>query len=545
MKRFVILIVILTGFLGLHAQSFDVSAQTTTPGDSLKGAPANWFNLDFTVDKVRGMSTEKAYAELLKDKTSKPVIVAIIDGGTDILHPDLQENIWINEDEIPGNQIDDDQNGYVDDINGWNFIGGKNGENVDQDALELTRIYAPLSEKFYRKTKAEIAPEEQDEYKEYLKLRAEYESELELAKSNYEVIVKIKELMPIVIANTERIMGKSDYTLEELKGKEADNELNQQMIDLMIFIKENDLEGEGIDEVIKQFEDRVNYHLNLDFNPRYIVGDDYENIEDRFYGNNDVIGPDSEHGTHVAGIIGAVRDNETGINGIASNVKLMIIRAVPNGDERDKDVANAIRYAADNGARVVNMSFGKEFTAHKGWVDDAVRYAMQKNVLLVHAAGNDAKNNDKKPTYPNPYFLNSEEVATNWLEVGASSWKDDFVGVFSNYGKKTVDVFAPGVDIMSTTPDQKYKALDGTSMAAPMVSGLAALILSYYPELTAPALKEVIVNSCQLYANETVSLPSDSEKTKKTKFGKLSKTGGIVNVPNALKIAGEKSPAVK
>jgi subtilisin family serine protease len=280
-------------------------------------------------------------------------------------------------------------------------------------------------------------------------------------------------------------------------------------------------------------------HLNLEYNPRTLVADNPEDINDRLYGNNNVIGPRADHGTPVAGIIGAVRGNNLGIDGIAQEVQLMILRAVPQGDERDKDIALAIRYAVDNGAHIINMSFGKDFSPHKHYVDEAVQYAEAHNVLLVHAAGNDGQNIDLVDNFPTKHYKAGKQ-ANNWIEVGATSLKADknFNGIFSNYGKQNVDLFAPGVDVISLAPDNKYDKMDGTSFAGPVVSGVAALVWSYYPELTAQELKEVLMKSCTLYPKLKVHTPAeDPTKKQKVNFSDLSVTGGVVNAYEALKLA--------
>jgi subtilisin family serine protease len=297
-----------------------------------------------------------------------------------------------------------------------------------------------------------------------------------------------------------------------------------------------------VEDELQTLEKRVKYSLNPDFDPRPIVGDDYQDVTQRNYGNSDVIGPDPMHGTHVAGIIGAVRDNDLGIQGIAPAPRIMVIRAVPDGDERDKDVANAIRYAVDNGAQVINMSFGKGQSPFKGAVDDAVKYADSKGVLMVHAAGNEAADNDTTANFPTRRYLSGGEP-TNWIEVGASSWQpgDALPAPFSNYGSKSVDVFAPGVDIYSSVPGAKYQRESGTSMASPVVAGVAALIMSYYPELTATQVKQVILDSATRYPIQ-VRLPGEEEGAATTiPFSQLSITGGVVNAYAALQLAAQRA----
>ncbi|MCS6820599.1 MAG: S8 family peptidase [Microscillaceae bacterium] len=513
--------------------------------------PANWFNLDEQQDGIRGVSTERAYRELLKDKQPKRVvIVGVIDSGVDIQHEDLQTKLWKNTKEKAGNKKDDDKNGYIDDIDGWNFIGGKDGRNIKQDNLEVTREYVRLSKLYKDKKESDFSGKKLEEYKYYLKVKEDFESKLKEAKqnlfgfkffymeytSNVKILKKYLNKPETAFLTEQEVKAIGDSVSSEIK--EARNQF--------LNVAQLGLDEEGMKEYMEYLENKVKYSYNPDFDPRKeIVGDDYDNLKEKGYGNNDVIGTDAKHGTHVAGIIASNRDNEIGIKGVANSVLIMPIRAVPDGDERDKDIANAIRYAVDNGANIINMSFGKGYSPHKAIVDEAVKYAESKNVLLVHAAGNEALNLDESPNFPNRRYANSTQQAENWIEVGASSWgnEDNFVGSFSNYGKTTVDVFAPGVDIYSTIPNQKYKNESGTSMAAPVTSGVAALIMAYYPEFSAKEVKEIILKSAVRYPNKKINKPKEGEAKNKeyTTLDQLCITGGIVNAYEALKLAEQMS----
>lgn len=515
--------------LGLMATSFSAFAQ----------APANWFNLDLNEDKVHGVSTEKAYRELLANKKpKKTVLVAVIDSGIDFEHEDLKEIMWVNPKEIPGNGIDDDGNGYIDDVHGWNFIGGKEGKNINDETLELTRLYRQLSDKTKRNKKEEAF---------FIKLKDELESktaQMKMGKASYQMIYESIETL-------EKHFGNSDFKAYDIKSiPEGANEAVKKAAGLFsqIGAQMPDQTGgevkEYMKDVLNYFNSQIDYNLNPDFDPRNIVGDDYSNQTEKFYGNADCYGPEAEHGTHVAGIIGAVRGNGIGMDGVSGNVRIMSIRAVPNGDERDKDIANSIRYAVDNGAEIVNMSFGKSYSYNKKIVDDAVKYAEKKGVLLVHAAGNDSKHIDVEYNFPSKFYQGGKDAykrgkksAKNWIEVGALSWKDgaDAPAVFSNYGKNTVDLFAPGVDINSTIPESKYKPNSGTSMAAPVVAGVAALVKSYYPELNAAELKICLKKS----VTPITTLVNKPGNKSKVDFKELSITGGVVNVYSALKLADE------
>jgi subtilisin family serine protease len=513
--------------------------------DTLKKAPANWFNLDMTSDKVRGVSTEKAYQTILKGRTSKPVIVAVIDSGVDIEHEDLKEVLWKNEKEIPNNGIDDDKNGYVDDIYGWNFIGGKDGRNVNHDSYEITRLYVKYKKMFEGKSSSSITESEKKQYEEYLSIKDKFEKKVQTLRQQLsmynlfgENYKKAKRLM-LAYLDTDEL------DVETLKSVDSEDQRIKASAQMLAEVTDKGLTEEKLQEYLDYFKDQIEYGYNENFDPRSIVGDDYNNPNERYYGNNDVIGKggDAKHGTHVAGIIAAKRGNGIGIDGVADNVRIMSIRAVPNGDERDKDIANAIRYAVDNGARIINMSFGKSYSPDKKVVDEAMQYAASKNVLLIHAAGNDAKNLDKEPNFPTKMTLDGKKI-NSWLEIGASSWGDanNFVGDFSNYGKKSVDLFAPGVDIYATTPNQKYESLSGTSMAAPVTSGVAAIVMSYFPELTAVQVREILEKSVVKFPKEKIKKPTQGEEEEgkspeMVEFSELSATGGLVNVYEAVKLA--------
>jgi len=506
-----------------------------------KETPKNWFLLDPQTDSVQGVSAEKTYQTLLKDQPSKTILVAVIDSGIDIDHEDLKSVIWTNEKEIAGNGLDDDKNGYIDDVHGWNFIGGKNG-NVDADTYELTREYIRLSKKFLsidtlklnKKAAIEFAGYKKVKDK-YLKLKAKNEQQYNLYNGMYTNLtqsidtlkakLKTDELTPELVKNFQS----SDVKLLFAKG-------------FLMNLYKNAGEDANISEYMGQLKEGVDYYkvivkygYNQDFNSREIVGDNYSNLFEKGYGNNDVKGPDPTHGTHVAGIIAADRKNELGIKGIADNVKILPIRAVPNGDERDKDIANAIIYAVDNGAKIINMSFGKSFSPEKEVVDKAVKYAEMKGVLLIHAAGNDSDDIDVDKNFPTKKYLDGKE-AKNWIEVGASAYGADenFVGDFSNYGKKMVSLFAPGVDVYSTVPNNKYKNESGTSMASPSIAGVAALLWSYFPELSVLQVKDILLKSTRKFDNLKVIKPGSKEEVL---FSDLSSSGGLVNAYEAVKMA--------
>jgi cell wall-associated protease len=507
--------------------------------------PDNWFNLDATSDKVNGISADRAYSELLKNKKSTTVIVGVIDSGVDYEHEDLKDVMWTNPGEIAGNGIDDDRNGYADDLHGWNFIGGRDGANVKDDNLEMTRLVRKLGPKYNGKTAADFRTrEEKRELAFFLKVKEEYSKTKESFETTYNNLRHMKDGLTAVNTRVKEESKVEKVTRKELElyNPAAKNEMRMKTFALTFLGKADD---KDLDFLISEIQGGIDYYksyvecaLNPDFDPRGIVGDDYSNSAEKQYGNNDCNGPDSFHGTHVAGIIAAARNNGVGMNGVAADVKIMAIRCVPNGDERDKDVANGIRYAVDNGAQIINMSFGKKYSWDKKVVDDAVKYAESKGVLLVHAAGNDGANIDEVTHYPCKKFADKGE-ASNFIDVGALSWEADekIVASFSNYGRKTVDIFSPGVDIYSTAPKNSYKDASGTSMAAPVTCGVAAVLKSYYPTLTPQQIKKILVkSSVKSYKSKKVIKPG-GQKEELIRFDKLSRTAGIVNMYEAVKMA--------
>lgn len=513
-------------------------------------APENWFNLDWKKDGVPGVSTERSYETILKNKTAEPVIVAVIDGGVDPLHEDLNDVMWINPGEIADNGIDDDQNGYIDDIFGWNFIGNPNGESVGADALEVTRLYAHYDKKYKNANPATLKGKDRKEYDYYKKLEETVTESLEKAKKNLDYYTELKSTFIASEDKLKKHLKTDELTLEQLQGIQTEDEEITNAVSVVSKLLENGLDASYFDNVLGYFEGQTKYY-DPTFDPRSIVGDNYADSREWQYGNNDVKGPEAFHGTHVAGIIGAERDNDLGIKGVSDQVFIMGVRVVPDGDERDKDVANGIRYAVDNGASVINMSFGKSYKWDKKVVDDAVKYAEKHDVLLVHAAGNDGSNTDIADNFPTDSYERSgwfgKKRAKNWIEVGALNWQegDKLAAPFSNYGKDNVDLFAPGMSIHSTTPDNGYQDAQGTSMASPVVAGVAALVRAYYPDLTAVQVKDILMKSV-VPVNQQVMKPGTKEMVP---FSQLSVSGGVVNVYNALELAaktkGKKSKNAK
>ncbi len=513
---------------------------------SAQEVPKGWHMLDKS-SGYYGISSDKAY-QFLKSKKlkSNTVIVAVIDSGIDTTHEDLKAVLWTNPKEIPGNGVDDDKNGYVDDVHGWNFLGSKDGsKNVEQDSYEAARVYHKYKSKWEGKT-VDVEKLSRDD-------RFEYEM---WARSKDEIIGDVNPMEVLQLRRMSKTMKlgdsvirkelkKEEYNCKELNTYSTSNSSAQKVKDILVSIcKANETEEITNQQILDQLEGDLNKMEAAEKAPvAYrddVVKDNYADFNDRFYGNGNVqvSNKSALHGTHVAGIIGAARNNGKGMDGIADNVQIMMLRAVPDGDEHDKDIALAIRYAADNGAKVINMSFGKGYSPEKSWVDDAVRYAESKGVLLIHAAGNDAKNIDSAKNYPSPVFMKDDKRAPNWITVGASGPNNEkpnsLTANFSNYGKSEVDVFAPGVKIYATVPGgNTYQNLQGTSMASPVVAGIAALILQYFPSLSAEQVKYAIEKSSQKL-NVKVKDPGTGEEVS---LADISKFGGVVNAYEAVKLA--------
>lgn len=536
---------LLTGLLFVTTVAFGQS-------DSLKG----WHLLDEQSDSLHGISINKTY-EFLKGRKSKPVIVAVIDSGVDTTQEDLKNVLWSNPKEIAGNGIDEDGNGYIDDVHGWNFLGGKDGRNIKTESAEATRIYYRYKAKFYNKNINEdsLASNDKDQYELWkqaagiIKAKPEDEVELMFLEMAFKAVKKHEKVL-------KEEMKKDTFSIADVeKFSPPDAASQKAKLSYLTFMKLTGTDSEEtnvttfnqLEEYIDQKKKSVASKDKAPENQREeIVKDDYNNINDRFYGNNDIMGPSPMHGTHVSGIIGAQRSNGMGADGIADNVKIMMIRAVPDGDEYDKDIALAIKYAVDNGAKVINMSFGKGISPEKKWVDSAVRYAELKDVLIVHAAGNDGEDNDTTGNFPNADLKILHRKATNFITVGASSdpkVSGDYVADFSNYGKNSVDIFAPGVKIYSTLPGRSsYGFLRGTSMASPVVAGVAAVIRSYFPDLSAQQVKYSIEKSAVEDTTIKVTRPGSKEQMKMTD---LCTSGGWINAYNAVKVAATLQPEKK
>ena len=513
----------------------------------------DWYFLDPEKDNVPGIALNTAYS-LLKFRKSQPVIVAIIDSPIDYTHEDLKEKIWVNEKETPDNQIDDDKNGFKDDINGWFFMCRKSGVPIQNEQPEATQIYSMWKIRFDTLSPNKFTVKDKQDFKIFEKAKIEFEKGkqiADLAKLVFSDSIRFFSCLDKMLnqakepVNKEQIkewnIGGENYELASIEV--VSNLFNPGFPNFSLFVRKIKKDYSSIKQ---KLSGKWEFDFNPNYNPRTQIGDHNHIPKEKMYGSRFLKNPGSlenDHGTHVAGIIGAKRGNGKGIEGIAENIKIMTLGAVPSqGDERDKDVANSIMYAANNGAKIINMSFAKNMSPFKTEIDAAIQYAEQKGVLMINASGNSASNTDSIPFYPVSLFNNGKKCST-WIEVGNSTHaaNEDLVAPTSNFGQKTVDLFAPGTSIFSTTPGNTYESFSGTSMAAPMVTGVAALIWSYFPALTAVQLKSILLESVYIPAVKQVNMPGGKGLVP---FSHLSKTGGILNAKKAI-FAAEKATKKK
>lgn len=527
-------------FIFMLSGTFSVYAQNRDT------VPENWHLLDFEEDGVYGISMEKAYLELLNGREPDTVIVAIIDSGIDTLHIDLRGVLWRNTVE-QGN--DEDNNGYVGDQYGWNFLGGKGGRSLGIAPLEFMRQYFRLRNNYEGKELGDIQKKQRREYRLWEQVRDKFRGDsLELVTYYQEAYKELRkgDLRIREALDQQEYTASNLSTLDESQVSE-DNRMYRKLVSRLT--KENTTNIEILNDwqnrlVEVERESRFSYAAYAPkANQRQeIIGDDYYNFKDRYYGNSFIQDGTGSHGTLVAGLIGAIRDNAKGIDGVANAVKLMAIKTIPKkGDEYDKDVALAIRYAVDNGAKVINMSFAKDFSPEQLWVEQAIRYAKRKDVLLVQAAGNDGRNVDIIPKYPSSKPLDKQKRFPNMINVGASGpTAHNLIADFSNYGQNMVDVFAPGMEINSTFIGGGCIKQSGTSMASPIVTGIATILRSYFPDLSAIEVKQIIEASVTKI-DQPVRKPGlkfkDKQKKELVNMAQLCKTGGIVNAYKAIELA--------
>lgn len=503
----------------------------------------NWQHKDIVEDSIIGISLDKAYTELLNGKQCDTLIVAVLDTGIDTNHIELKNCFWKNSNEIPNNKIDDDGNGYVDDVYGWNYLGNNKGVNVQIVNYESTRFIRLYDTLFKNKSIQDFKGKDTLKFKQYQKAVKQHELKYGRAKKALEEYSFALKQYDKMIASLKPYFPNKNFTIEKLNKISTKDDSLKYFIEQMKLCISNNIKRDFFEYKEKWARVRFEKHLGAsDYNESSIIGDNPNTINDKGYGNHNIEGDTLTryHGTQVTGVLSANRINEEGIRGVSNCLKIMPLRIAALGSERDKDIALAIRYAVDNGAKVINMSFRNDFSIHREWVDDAIKYAASKDVLIMVAAGNESLDSDVYFNYPNDQIENENDFVNNLIVVGASSNNKNIASNFSNYGKSNVDVFAPGDEIYTTTTNNKYLFIDGTSLATPIVSGVAALIRSYYPNLTAAEVKQIIMESGVSY-DIMVNKPSTDKEKELVPFSSLSKSGKIVNAYNALLMAEEVS----
>ncbi|SHF97538.1 S8 family serine peptidase [Pedobacter caeni] len=500
--------------------------------------PQNWHLLSPAKSGFYGVSNNEAY-QFLDSLNIKPtkITVAVIDADLNVNHEDLKARVWKNP--KPGSK------GYPNDLNGWNFLGNKDGRNLLKTGTEAFREYKRLRPRFEKVQASSLkTAAEQQEYAYFLKLRKEVKIGAYIKFGAY--LQQISDAFVAVDsfvraskpANEPRTSDILALKIEDPKLSDAYKIVQGSMLKF----KEESLWKEALAATVKESEVANERIKSLDDKavPRDLIGDTYT-LKDKYYGNANLYEAEVYHGTFVAGLIGAVRNNGIGIDGIADSVAIMGVRAVPDGDEYDKDVALAIRYAVDNGAKLINMSFGKYISPNSEWVNDAVKYADKKGVLLFHAAGNEGLNVDSVSIYPSG-MESATKRAANLIRVGASDASGTAASI-SNYGATQVDLFAPGINITSTGLNNGYQTANGTSLSTPIVTGVAALIWSYFPKLSAREVRRIILASVTSLKDNVGPVPGKGKR--QVSFGQLSVTGGIVNAYQAVKMAQKSSQSKK
>jgi subtilisin family serine protease len=502
-----------------------------------------WHWKDLEKDGVHGVSLFKAQ-QLLTDLKLKPmpIIIAILDGGIDTAHLQIKPLLWNNPKEIPGNALDDDQNGYIDDVHGWNFLGNAAGQNINKASDEKSRIYHRYKNEFKQDKIDSVswdAKKKQDFYS-WQQAAAEIvfseddAANLSFIKMARNAVVKMGLILIREIVDT-------NFTTEQL---EAYQPIGKLTADTKISYLRT-MQALGIDRmsghhsIVEDLNDYIagkdQSAVSIDTPPedlrKKITQDQYENFNDQYYGNNNITGPNAKHGTHVAGLAAGIVDTNFTKSNFSNPIQIMGVRVVPDGDEYDKDVALGIRYAVNNGAKVINMSFGKSFSPEQAWVDSAIRYAASKDVLIIHSAGNESYDLNNKSVYPSPYSNVFKDKASNMITVGASSdpvIAESILTDFSNYGNKIVDVLSPGNKIFSSLPNQAFGFLNGTSMSAPILSHIAALVRAYFPKLSATEVKAILLQS-NWKPNDSNALFPIPQTDQSIKLTDISAEGGIIN----------------
>lgn len=551
----------------LHAQFIKNSKKETLN---------NWQNLSPEKDGIYGADVNGAYDFLKGKKSKKKVTVALIGTGIDVEHEDLQGSLWINPKEKP-NGRDDNKNGKIDDINGWNYLGNAQGEVLEKARTFADREYLRLKDKYSRiqhygdkyvvvsddeKELLEVAPPENKPEFDYFNRVVRKESAIGSKYSSIE-LMKVSRIYANGLTDKlkAKFPDKEHFSYQDFGSMIDRNDtdtlrmLGMTMISVAFMIQPQATWDKVLD-YLNNFQpplllkDYQKIEQMNNFDDRTLIGDDPYKITDTKYGNNILLAENSGEGTSYAGIIGAKRSNDMGLDGIADNVQIMTLRTTPSeGEAYPKDVALAIRYAVDNGADIIQMYASASITpfGEQGdWINDALMYAESKGVLIVQPVASKSIDMDKYPYYPRKEITPAKKLS-NMITVAASDKKGSPVPD-SNFGIKSLDLYAPGKDIYSCYTGNTYREESGSEVAASTVTGVAALIKSYYPDLTAMQIRDIIINNVTDRSGEEVekqSLNMDQGNAKMIKdlflFEDLCASSGILNAAKAVEAASKLS----
>jgi hypothetical protein len=496
MKKIGILLILGTCFTSALSQSKQIKNY------------AGWHKL--CGENLRGANTEAAriYMGERWFGTKKNIVVGVIDSGIDTTLESVRPALWSNPKEKPDGK-DNDGNGYVDDLHGWNFLGTADGTfNMTSAGTQEFREFKRLYPKYKHVNAEEMA--NNAEYQYYLAMRKAagingylraYAFAQQKAMARH-AIDSIAQAMPGIDADTMCVTNVMRLDVNEPRWESW---VSAQIADIV---------RSGGSMTWAKFKQRQQAALQLmqnriasierDIDKRTLMGDNMNDASDIHYGNNTLTVDGCEHGTFVAGIIAGQTPDDKRYEGICPEAKIMTIRICPDGDEYDKDVSTAIRYAVDNGAKVINMSFGKYTSPQADMVNDAIAYAARHDALIVQAAGNDHKDIDRANYFPTAVDKQGRRF-DNYIRVGATDMHGH-ASKISNYGARNVDIFAPGEYIASVFPGNKKDLSQGTSLAAPVVAGVAAMIRCYFPRLTATEVKHILMESASRMDEQGLSV---------------------------------------
>jgi len=524
-----------------------VYGQSTTI-ERFKIDTSNWWKIDYGQDSLASISWNKGlkYAYKTNNYPKKQIKVAILDTDFDLNHNMLLDLIAINKDEISRNNKDDNQNGFVDDYAGWNFLGIKNKDSALAHVLmEETRILRKFDSLSYQTLKKR----NKIPFK-YIEVKSSFDSIVKSLQRDINPYINIEENYTYVM-DTLRKLIPDKISLSSLTDYKTQNDTIMGYVNFAKYYYENDFPYDEFIDYLKLKKLSLDICMNLSYDNRMLLQDKPNNLRDKNYGNP-IFGKNIQllsHGTTVSGVIAhALLDssNTKNKNTIPNYpIKILPITFTGIGDFTDKDFYLGFKYAISNGANIINISQGKTFSMTPKILFKALKLAKRRNVLVVMSAGNQAMSLDENWRFPQSISKLYEKNFSNVLIVGASSKKlnKNLLDEDSNYGLKSIDIFAPGEDIPTTLPNNEFTTKSGTSFAAPIVTNVAALLWSHYPKLKASEIKKIIMQSGAEY-DGLVNVPCDLEKNQfcknnpqKQKFNLLSRSGKIINALNALKLA--------